>query len=108
MVRQYSDSDENEFVVCEDNLAGFPEAIQPTGLSLQRRWYLIDKICDFCPDDTKDLVCPKPQNPRQTATPLPPSTTDITSRPPPKSSIPSCGHCWQTGHNRRTCPSNVS
>ena len=37
-----------------------PDEIVPPGLSLERQWYLYDKIRDFCSDDAKDIVCPKP------------------------------------------------
>ena len=37
--------------------------IVPPGLSLERQWYLHDKIREFCPDHCKDLVCPRPTEP---------------------------------------------
>ena len=37
-----------------------PEQIIPKGLSLERRWYLHDKIREFCPEQVRDQVCPKP------------------------------------------------
>jgi len=37
-----------------------PSIINPPGLSLERQWYLFNKIREFCPEETKDLVCPKP------------------------------------------------
>ena len=37
-----------------------PPVIQPTGLSLERQQYLFEKICEFCWEDTRDLVCPDP------------------------------------------------
>ena len=40
-----------------------PDIITPPGLSLQRQWYLFEKIRDFCSDATKDEVCPKPLQP---------------------------------------------
>ena len=40
-----------------------PDEIVPPGLSLERQWYLYDKIRDFCSDDAKDIVCPKPSQP---------------------------------------------
>ena len=39
---------------------GLPDVIVPPGLSLERQWYLHDKIREFCPDHCKDLVCPRP------------------------------------------------
>ena len=37
-----------------------PDRIIPPGLSLERQWYLFDKIREYCPDHCKDLVCPRP------------------------------------------------
>ena len=36
-----------------------PDVVTPLGLSLERQWYLHDKIREFC-SSSKDLVCPKP------------------------------------------------
>ena len=39
------------------------EMNEPEGLSLQRQWYLYEKIRNFCFDDRKkDLVTPEPLN----------------------------------------------
>ena len=43
--------------------ADLPETITPPGLSLEREWYLYNKIMEFCPDNTKNLVCPLPSRP---------------------------------------------
>ena len=40
-----------------------PERIIPMGLSLERQWYLYQKIHDFCPDNVQDTVCPQPSTP---------------------------------------------
>ena len=37
-----------------------PPIIDPPGLPLDRKWYLYNKIREFCPDEVKDLVCPLP------------------------------------------------
>ena len=42
-----------------------PEVITPPGLPLEREWYLYNKIREFCPDGTKDVVCPLPSQPLQ-------------------------------------------
>ena len=42
-----------------------PEKITAPGLSLERQYYLYNKIREFCSDDVKDLVCPKPMTPLQ-------------------------------------------
>lgn len=40
-----------------------PAQIISPGLSLERQWYLYQKIREFCPDNVKDIVCPKPTTP---------------------------------------------
>lgn len=55
-----------------------PPIIQPTGLSLERRQYLFEKIREFCRDNTKDLVCPNPSQ-----APVPPDTPTPVTREPP-------------------------
>ena len=37
-----------------------PVVVVPNGLSAERKQYLYDKIREFCPDEKKDTVCPKP------------------------------------------------
>ena len=37
-----------------------PAHIVPSGLSLERQWYLFEKVREYCPDHCKDLVCPRP------------------------------------------------
>jgi len=39
------------------------DIVVPPGLSLERQWYLHDKIREFCSDDSEDTVCPKPSHP---------------------------------------------
>ena len=41
-----------------------PQQLSPPGLSLERQYYLYDKIREFCPEYCQDAVCPKPQQPR--------------------------------------------
>jgi len=41
-----------------------PTLIVPPGLSLERQYYLYDKIREFVPADLQDLVCPQPVQPR--------------------------------------------
>ena len=47
----------------QPTLANMPNIIPPPGLTLERQWYLFNKIREFCPDESKDLVCPKPSVP---------------------------------------------
>ena len=105
-----------------------PPVLPPAGLSLQRQWYLHDKIREFCPDNVKDITCPKPAGEAEGNTqsspspsPTPPPTLSSTV-PPTLSHIPPpalnteeppakrawlCGHCRKPGHNARRCPSNT-
>ena len=61
-----------------------PPPVQSPGLSAYRQWYLFNSIRDFCTDDTKDIMCPKPTVPqpgpapptRQIAAPLPQDEAD--------------------------------
>ena len=41
--------------------SSLPSIVSPDGLSLQRQWYLYDKIREFCPLEVQDLVCPMPR-----------------------------------------------
>ena len=41
-----------------------PPRVQSPGLSAYRQWYLFNSIRDFCTDDTKDIMCPKPTVPQ--------------------------------------------
>ena len=38
-----------------------PQMIIPQGLSLERRWYLFQKIREFCPQEVQDIVCLMPE-----------------------------------------------
>ena len=38
-----------------------PPIIPPPGLSAERQWYLYHKIREFCPEETRDIVCPQPR-----------------------------------------------
>ena len=40
-----------------------PHSIVPAGLSLERQYYLYDKIRQFIPIEFLDLVCPEPPQP---------------------------------------------
>ena len=41
-----------------------PLTVVSNGLSIERQWYLYDKIREFCPDNKKDAVYPKPAYPQ--------------------------------------------
>ena len=95
-----------------------PPVLPPSGLSLQRQWYLYEKIREFCPDHLKDTTCPRPgesvqdsspsqahspsATPSRSPTPSPTDTTTV--EPPAAKRARLCGLCRQPGHNARTCP----
>ena len=92
-----------------------PSILPPSSLSLQRQWYLYNKIREFCPDNLKDITCPLPSEPdislshppSRTPSPSPASLTSTTNPPtdePPAKRARLCGLCHQPGHNARTCP----
>ena len=117
-IKEFTDTETTELRLLKDPRwtpsQEFPEQIQPHGLSLERKWYLYDKIREFCSHETRDLVCPHPEHPRPSSTPAP--------SPPPPSPLPSqivpitlpqkrqriCGSCGEAGHNKRTCTQNNS
>ena len=64
-VRNANEDREEKICILKDNLwkpsrHNLPPIINPPGLSLDRQWYLYNKIREFCPDEAKDLVCPLP------------------------------------------------
>lgn len=65
-VKNYSDDAEErqinllKLVTWKPDLQDLPPQIIPPGLTLERQWYLYQKIREFCPDDVKDIVCPEP------------------------------------------------
>ena len=61
-VRNFSDDTEKKIrdLSWQPSKDSLPEQIIPPGLSLERQWYLYNKIREFCPDDVKNLVCPEP------------------------------------------------
>ena len=67
-VKECSDGNERKIKLVKDttwrpNVAELPEILTPPGLTLEREWYLYNKIREFCPDNTKDIVCPLPKYP---------------------------------------------
>ena len=84
LVREYSDSTEKNYQLTTDSFSPveLPEIITPPGLSLQRKWYLHNKIREFCHPDTRDLVCPHPDLPQPRSTPQPQSPLSSPSQSP--------------------------
>ena len=100
-VKKYSDSEEHQIKLLMDeswapHTAVMPEEIAKPGLSLERQEYLYEKIREFCPDQEKDRLCPKPVNVCAEDDTPPPSPSRKRQR--------LCGICRQPGHTRRTCP----
>lgn len=61
-----------------------PPEIKPPGLSRDRQVYLFEKIREFCPDKTKDIVCPDPRS----QLPSSPHQHSPQSSPPPSPAPP--------------------
>jgi hypothetical protein len=57
-----------------------PETVTPAGLSLERQWYLYNSIAEYCTDETREKVCPKPLAPLTSQATL---STDVQQGPPP-------------------------
>ena len=113
-VKQYCESEEITHLILKDQAwrptaAEHPPVIHPTGLTIDRQWYLFQKIREFCSVDTRDLVCPFPgpgpcPNPSLTWSPVLPSrlpANDPVSPPTKKRRV--CGKCGKRRHNTRTC-----
>lgn len=111
-----------------------PERLTPSGLPPSRQWYLFHKIREFCPEEARDVTCPKPSVPdpsgtitttgfNSTSTSSSTTTTSsnttictsssTTTTPPDPSEPPlkksrRCGVCKGQGHNARSCPTKNS
>ena len=64
-VKESSDGEERLIKLVKDitwkpSLSNLPDIIPPPGLTLERQWYLHNKIREFCCQNTKDIVCPLP------------------------------------------------
>lgn len=121
--KQYTDSPGKSVNLLKETwnptYSDLPDIIPPNGLSLERQWYLYDKIRPFCEPRYQNITCPLPSSPRPYRTPTaspvatpPPSPLPSqhqhtsphhrTTSPPPKRPR-TCGKCGEIGHNRRTC-----
>ena len=87
-----------------------PQQICPAGLSLERQWYLYKNIAEYCCEDVRDKVCPRPlvplAAPSATPTHSRPSPPSIASAPPAKKAR-LCSRCKQPGHNARSCSQDI-
>ena len=88
-----------------------PPVVQPSGLSLERQWYLHNHIAEYCPEEVRDVVCPRPLTPLSSAAkePVPSTSEGISHLPataedqPPAKRACICSRCNTAGHNARTC-----
>ena len=109
-----------------DNL---PPVVVPSGLSLDRQWYLYNQIGQYCPDNVRDVVCPRPLTPLSCTTSTASTSTTGASTStaehenvllapagnshqstataehdqPPAKRARVCSKCKTSGHNARTC-----
>ena len=108
-VREESDAVEQSISLLVDHTwtplaTDLPELIPPAGLSLERQWYLHNTIAEYCEEEVRDRVCPKPLTPLTAA-----STSGRASSPaatlsePPAKKARLCSRCRQPGHTARTC-----
>ena len=107
-VRSAADQHEKAINMLRDPLwrpttEDLPVIVPPAGLSLERQWYLYEKIREFCCPDVQDVVCPKPAHslPGETQTSTSNEQEDVA---PPSKKQRLCSNCKRGGHNKRSCP----
>lgn len=71
-VRLHCDTEEEEFILLKKDdwrpeSSLLPDQITPKGLSIERQWYLYEKIREFSPEVARDLTCPEPDVPKPTS-----------------------------------------
>ena len=110
-VKEHSDSTEVRIDLLKDSWSPdaheLPRLTPPRGLSADRQWYMFEQIRPFCPDDDKDVTCPKPSVPKpgRATTPAPvPPELENEHTPSPAKRRRTCGTCREEGHDSRTCP----
>ena len=66
--KQYSDSQGKSVSLLQNPWSPthneLPDIIPPPGLSLERQWYLYEKIRPFCEPQYQDITCPLPSSPK--------------------------------------------
>ena len=86
-----------------------PTLVPPNGLSQERQQYLHDTIREYCPEEVRDRVCPRP-----TVRPPPPTSDSLSSSgqlpssstssgQPPAKKARLCSRCSEPGHTVRSC-----
>lgn len=74
-VREHADTEEISLTITKNDWKPdsdeLPHVLHPKGLTVERQWYLHDSIRPFCPDESKDVACPRPlaPNPKRRRTP---------------------------------------
>lgn len=107
LMKEYSDSQQTTWCLLGDedwspSADKLPAVILPSGLSLQRQWYLHREIREFCRVGTEDIVCPLPATSLQEEEPQNPEPEGSVTAPPAKQ-LRRCGLCSSVGHTRQTC-----
>ena len=64
-LKEYSNSSEETFTMLDSGswspvASKLPPLLKPSGLPLERQWYLHRQIRPYCREGTEDLTCPKP------------------------------------------------
>ena len=78
-------------------------------MPFERQWYLYEKMRPYCPENTADLACPEPEDPKPANPQVLSGAPGGADTAPDKHARPTCSHCKQAGHCRSgrgvlTCP----
>ena len=106
-VREFADSEKKEVLVHRPDIRAdkdaLPPQITPSGLSLDRQWYLYQQILQFCDEEFQDITCPEPEMQKRSR------TQDEDESPLAKRSKRLCSYCRMADHTKTkegvvTCP----
>lgn len=91
-VKEHSDSPEVEFSLLKHPWSprseDLPDTVPPRGLTADRQWYLFEQIRPFCPEEAKDVTCPRPRVPKPgRATPAPENDAAPGPAPPKRKRV---------------------
>ena len=110
MLKEYSNNSSEETFTMLDSgswspvASELPPLLKPSGLPLERQWYLHRQIRPYCREGTEDLTCPKPSLSLDTTTNTTTNKTGGGHRAPaPPAKKRKCGKCGEIGHTRRSC-----
>ena len=62
--KEYADSEEEKCELLDAEVfppPHRPQPVTPPGLDSNRKWYLYNKIREFCTPHTMDITCPQPE-----------------------------------------------